>query len=251
MTTQQHTLPTSEILAADENVADVKDFFEQWALYQKIVRCNYLHHNEVCSLLQEFVSASFSSPFLLLDLGCGDASLAAKAMQGTPLAGYVGVDLSAVALHLAEENLQSLCCSRRLVQQDMMAYLADEHPGADLIWSGLAMHHLSSFQKERFFRRCSETLGSEGYLLIFEPVMREDEGKEEHCLRWWKTCKSGWASLDWQEKRRIARHVFRSDYPESFSTLEHLAEANAFSQARHLYTDPSGIYQMICFEKGA
>jgi cyclopropane fatty-acyl-phospholipid synthase-like methyltransferase len=159
------------------------------------------------------------------------------------------VDLSSVALQLAGENLKPLCCHKRLVQQDLMTFLENERGRADLIWSGLAMHHLSTSQKGRFFHRCSEILGSGGYLLIFEPVKRLDESREEHCQRWWKMCESRWEALSCQEKKQIAGHVFGSDYPESLAMLEELAEENAFQKMRNLYTDPCEIYQMLCFEK--
>ncbi|NPV61183.1 MAG: class I SAM-dependent methyltransferase [Methanotrichaceae archaeon] len=40
-----------------------------------------------------------------MDLGCGDASFVPEALNAPPRASYTGVDISAVALRPAEENL--------------------------------------------------------------------------------------------------------------------------------------------------
>ncbi|NPV61184.1 MAG: hypothetical protein HPY61_00870 [Methanotrichaceae archaeon] len=89
-----------------------------------------------------------------------------------------------------------------------MTFLEDSREHADLIWSGLAVHHLLRSQKERFFGRCGEILDPSGYLLLFDPVRREGEGRQEHCLRWRKLCECKWMALSTLEKRRIAEHVF-------------------------------------------
>ncbi|NPV61182.1 MAG: hypothetical protein HPY61_00860 [Methanotrichaceae archaeon] len=46
-------------------IDDVRDFFDRWALYRKIVDGNYLFHHEVYARLREFVDLNFKTPLFL------------------------------------------------------------------------------------------------------------------------------------------------------------------------------------------
>ena len=49
----------------------VKEFFDQWNIYQKVIKFNYMVHNDIFEVLHQFFDANFHQPFSLLDLGCG------------------------------------------------------------------------------------------------------------------------------------------------------------------------------------
>jgi tRNA (cmo5U34)-methyltransferase len=94
----------------------VKEFFEQWNLYQKVIKFNYMAHNEIFEVLHQFFNANFHQPFSLLDLGCGNAFHTAQLLKDTQIDRYYGVDLSEVALSEAEKNLDAISCEKVFIE---------------------------------------------------------------------------------------------------------------------------------------
>jgi hypothetical protein len=58
-------------------------FQEQWATYRKLIASNDLSHREVGGILRDTLNEAFASPFTLLDIACGDASMMKIALRGT------------------------------------------------------------------------------------------------------------------------------------------------------------------------
>jgi ubiquinone/menaquinone biosynthesis C-methylase UbiE len=88
-------------------------FETEWRIYKKLVDHNYLFHNEVYSCLREML-IKLQSPFRFLDIACGDAYGSVKALRGTLVSHYTGIDSSQVALDLAAEALVGLSCEVEL-----------------------------------------------------------------------------------------------------------------------------------------
>src|SRR5688572_13458391 len=90
-------------------------FQEEWALYRKIVDNNYLFHSEAYHYLHHLLTRDAPDGFRFLDIACGDATSSIKALHGTKVGSYCGIDLSAAALALAGQNLASLGCPIELI----------------------------------------------------------------------------------------------------------------------------------------
>lgn len=88
---------------ADE--AALEQFQKQWATYQKLVDTDALSHKEVGRILHDTLKA-IAEPFAFLDIACGDAGQMNKALSGTKVDHYHGIDLSEPALELAAKNLE-------------------------------------------------------------------------------------------------------------------------------------------------
>jgi hypothetical protein len=82
--------------------AALEQFQQQWATYQKLVDSDALAHQEVGTILHRALAA-VAKPFAFLDIACGDAGQMRKALAGTKVRHYHGVDLSEPALtdHIA------------------------------------------------------------------------------------------------------------------------------------------------------
>jgi SAM-dependent methyltransferase len=233
----------------DERIDVVRAFFDQWTLYQKIAHNDYLYHYEAYKILHELLASSFNRPFLVIDLGCGDASFMTGALLGTAVDGYVGVDISSVALDLARNNMAEITCSKSFLNGDFYALLDEDIGKFDLIWIGLSMHHLSLQQKDHFIARCCQALKPGGKLMVLEPTMRDGEDRGEFCRRWHDVCMSKWNALLDGEKQAISTHVFDSDFPESILTLRRIGTGHGFKEVESLFCDPDDIYHLICFQK--
>ncbi|HNV86012.1 MAG TPA: class I SAM-dependent methyltransferase [Candidatus Omnitrophota bacterium] len=231
-----------------ENTQGVKGFFDRWNIYHKIMRRNYLSHRQVYGILRRFLLARFpEKKFSLSDLGCGDAEFMAKALRGTGIGRYTGVDLSDIALILAKKNMQGLPCSKRFVRRDFFKEITGERR-ADVIWMSLTFHHLRLEQKRKFFVRCRKSLARGGCLICYEPVLREGECRRDYLDRWLRYCGSHWKNLTKKELLLCAKHIRKDDFPEKFSTYARLAKQAGFGTERCLYTSCIGTMKLMVFE---
>ena len=229
----------------------VKDFFDHWSIYQKAMNHNYLCHREVYGILQDFLEKTFDRGFSLLDLGCGDAIFMRPALKTTRIKRYYGVDLSPVALSLARENMASLNCEQNFIQGDFFSVVQDSAISVDVIWVGLSMHHLPFPEKKRFLEFSFKLLNDVGYLLIYEPTTKENEGRESYLQRWCQECQTKWVALSPKEIKESQEHVKEADFPESLSNFEELGRDSGFAGVTCLFTDPDDLYCFLCFNKKA
>lgn len=230
-----------------EQVDQVGAFFRQWDIYRRVAEKNLLCHREVCAYLRRFIKDQFADPFDLFDLGCGDAAYLAKALANTAVGSYLGVDLSPPALQLAERNLEPIPCAKRFVCGDYVEALAGEKRQADLIWIGLSFHHLPQAQKERFTEGLRKAVRGTGFVVMFEPVLREGESREAYVRRWKAEALDTWDVLSEAEKAQVYEHVSTSDYPETFADYTAMAKRHGFRYAQSLFQCARGLYQLFAY----
>lgn len=230
-----------------EQIEEAEEFFKEWKIYQKAEVNNYLYHREVYSLLRQFLLTHVSPQFVLLDLGCGDARFILKTLEGIPILRYIGVDLSKPALELAEKNLSRLSCDHRLVKQDFYEFVRAAGTKTDVIWMGLAFHHMPLTQKKAFLHLARQILPEGGFLLMYEPTLLEDETREQFLDRSWLNLTLAWQAMSQEELQKIQAHAAHCDFPEKFSLLNRLGQEQGFSEADLLFQDPTKLYSLICF----
>jgi ubiquinone/menaquinone biosynthesis C-methylase UbiE len=84
-----------------------QELFEKGlATYRKVEAANYVAYREVYGLLHDVLVADAPEGFVFADLGCGSATGSAKALAGTKIGRYVGVDISGRSLDVAREALR-------------------------------------------------------------------------------------------------------------------------------------------------
>lgn len=130
-----------------EPTTEIQEFFEQWNIYQKIIKFNYLLHRELFTILHNFLNTHGHNPFILLDLGCGDASLMTRALQETNVSQYHGIDVSEVALTYAKNNLETINCKKIWLLGDFAKLINNFQNQFDFIIAGYSMHHLQREEK--------------------------------------------------------------------------------------------------------
>ena len=77
----------------DANALAVKKVFEHRSMYDAVVDGNYMHHAELFAALGAWAKR-FARPLRIVDLGCGDAGLAARSFTNADVEHYVGIDLA-------------------------------------------------------------------------------------------------------------------------------------------------------------
>ena len=235
----------SGITERDPN--SVREFFNGWTLYRRIVDNDYLCHRSVRGALGQWFE-NFERPFSFLDLGCGDAEFTSGLLKGKSLLSYTGMDISPVALELAAKNTQDLPAPCRLHEGDFLLSLPTLPEDYDIIYIGLSLHHLPLREKEFFFTELRAKMKPGGYLLIFDPVLTPGESRETYLGRWADHAEWSWKALSVEEVANAVEHVTTSDYPEEITTLNHMAVAAGFKPAEILFTDHADFYALMAFK---
>jgi tRNA (cmo5U34)-methyltransferase len=119
-------------------------------------------------LQEEAAVATGSGARRLLELGTGTGETARRVVERHPGATLVGIDASADMLAVARQ---------RLPEADLrVAQLEDPLPEGpfDLVFSALAVHHLTADEKRRLFGRVAGVLRPGGRFVLGDVVVPED-----------------------------------------------------------------------------
>jgi cyclopropane fatty-acyl-phospholipid synthase-like methyltransferase len=239
----------SENKNLNQHLQEVKGFFNQWNIYQKVIQNNYMFHKQIHQVIHKLLLEHFQQvPFSFLDLGCGDSSLIAKTLNDIPISCYHGIDISEIALAASKKNFASSSFDIVLSQGDYFEITNQLKTKFDVIMSGYSLHHLPLGQKDILFANCRKNLKKSGIFLVYDLIKKDDENREEYLERYWKNCKNSRREMTIKELENSKKHIFEGDIPESIETLNHLASKHGFQKAKVLYRDPLLLLGLICWE---
>lgn len=242
MVNVQHTATAP---VRDEAALEI--FRQQWELYRKFLRYDYLENAGAYAELHRFLTENVTRPFAFVDLACGDASGIVTALKGTAIAHYRGIDLAPPALALAKHNLKALPCTVELEEADFTQAMRTSSESADIVWISLSLHHLPTPDKRALMRNVRDRLSPDGALLIYEPTCRDGEDRAAYLDRFEETGRRNWTALSADEFREAMRHVRTCDLPETVSEWEALGREAGFKRITELHKAPSDLFRMFCY----
>ena len=225
--------------------AALEQFQQQWATYQKLVDADALAHQEVGAILHRALAA-MPKPFALVDIACGDAGQMRRALAGTKINHYHGIDLSEPALELAANNLAGVKFEVELDHRDFVTALTRRPEPADAGWCGLSIHHLSTEGKRDLLKAIHGSTST--FLMIYEPTLNDGETRDEYLQRFARVNRPAWSFLSEDEWAQIDHHVTACDYPETSATWCKLGREAGFSAAREIFCDQTGFYRIYRYE---
>jgi SAM-dependent methyltransferase len=223
------------------------EFFQQWQIYRDVINQNYMYHNELGGILNQYLQ-TYDIEFDVLDLGCGDAELFARSPNTSLIKHYTGVDMSSNALSLAEERLQSKSFVKDFIIDDFCQYLSHNDKEYDLIVVGYTLHHLTTAHKIAFFETAKTLLKPAGRLLIYDVVRRDDETRDEFVDRLCKSFAEAWNKFDQTQLASIYNHVRNNDQPENELFFKHQAERLGYHYSMD-YRDKDEFYSLMSFQR--
>jgi SAM-dependent methyltransferase len=234
---------TTGLLASDQTV-----FLHSWRTYRKVLDNNYMFHRQVYDCLRQIILDRARRPYRFLDVACGDASASVRALIGTPIEHYYGVDISRPALEIAHRELLTLSCPVTLEQSDFVAALANWTTPLDVVWVGQSLHHLGTAAKLRFMKHVRRALNDNGLFLIWEPTLLDDEVEEGWISRFERSSRSRWSSLTDEEWSAMLSHVRAADHPETADAWRKLGIEAGFQKAAQIYVGPTQLARVYCYD---
>ena len=222
-------------------------FVEAWQVYRKMVDNDYLFHRGAYGCLRRVLLEEFRKPFRFIDVACGDSSMSVKALEGTLVSQYSGLDISEQALAIAKDNLKALDCAVTFRVGDFAEILQQWEQPAEVVWIGLSLHHLLSPRKLEVMRHVRSIVGETGRLLIYEDTSPDGESRSGWLARW-DAQKTLWTAYDEQEWNYVTLHVHSSDFPETDSVWRQLGQQAGFSRVKELFESPSKLFRVYSFQ---
>ncbi len=200
--------------------------FQEWRVYEKLLIHDYMDHLAFFDRLAREITARFDRPVAILDLGCGDLTPVRPLLAAVPVAHYVGIDESEVALSIARVHLEEGAVPRQLVAGDMLEVLKTQRGPFDVIIASFSLHHLADpDQKRAVFAACAPLLSSDGFLAVIDVFTSPLEPRDEYVERWIHHADTRYVALGPEEKQLLFEHVRTRDFPVSLEECRILGEA--------------------------
>lgn len=240
------------------------EIFQSWDLYSRIVHNNWMRHREMNEAIDRCV-AMCPQPIRVLDLGCGDGSMACAGLNRFDVAQYVGIDLSGDALKLLARRSGPGTRKQQTVSQDpvdctketlsigatseslkKLLFMGDMReqlrglPSAsfDVVIASYSLHHYSSLEKREALDHVVRVLAPGGQFIWIDIARQGDEGRADYLDRIEEEIHLNWVGMPAGEQSDAIEHIRNCDFPETTSWMEAewMARGGAFVEC--LYRDP-------------
>ena len=140
--------------------------------------------------------------------------------------------MSDTALEEARTYLAELPCPIELTHGDMLEAVESTDNKWDVIFTGFALHHLTTEEKARFFRAAGQCLSDRGWLLVVDIVREENQSREDFLENYLRDMREGWSRIPPDQLEQACAHVAANDYPENLSTMLEMAKSSGLNNSR-------------------
>ncbi len=217
---------SSVISLKDEQA--IRFFRTSQALYTLLVSKNMMFHEDFIVRLQPLLAARLANhPCRLLDLGCGDASMALQLVRGYGIGAYTGVDLCEGMLSSAKENLNAEACDVSLQCVGLLQGLQRYVGRADCILASFSVHHLSDRDKQRFLILSRQCLAENGCLVLVDHFLKPGQDLQGF-IKNVMVHYSGFEGFTRDMADLVYEHVSTSDFPVTIQQYWDWAETTGW-----------------------
>jgi ubiquinone/menaquinone biosynthesis C-methylase UbiE len=213
-----------------DSFARVKKVFDDGAMYRAVVDADYMHHAELVTALAAWAHKQ-PEPLRIVDLGCGDASLATQAFANANVASYHGVDVSDAASDVARNNVSIWPGRAQIIAGNLADFLRSQPDGsANLVLASYSIHHFASDAKVKLIEHCRRVLTTAGTFIWIDAVCRDGESRRAYIDRLTHAMANDWTALNTDQRERACTHVRESDFPETRQWMLDLTAAAGFQR---------------------
>ncbi|MEI8213713.1 MAG: class I SAM-dependent methyltransferase [Planctomycetota bacterium] len=234
------------------------EIFQEWDLYARIVHENWMRHREMQQAIQT-VAARWSDDrpdktLRVLDLGCGDGSMACQGFIDSDIDQYVGVDLSADALEKLSQRSgpgllrlsRSEPSSSEIRQLEKQLHVGDlamhlkQLPGDhfDMVLASYSLHHFQMDQKQNILSDIARVLRPGGRFVWIDIVRDPGEQRSDYVMRIELEIKDRWIPMPAADQLAAIEHIRTCDFPETEPWMvERWQELNS-GEVERLFRDP-------------
>ena len=214
----------------------VEVFMKSWSVYQEVIQHNYMFHREITQSVKNCLDASRTNELIrVLDLGCGDASMALPLLSVTHLHAYIGCDLSQPALDIAHKALVDKNIRHQCICDDMMKVAAEQaDESIDLVLSSYALHHLNALQKQHIVRDISRILKPCGFFILIDIFRETEENRSAYMRNYMGYLRANWTNLSKSSQDLIVDHATEYDFPENNGFYTALCLKSGFEKAERI-----------------
>lgn len=214
----------------------VEVFMKSWQLYQDIIEHNYMFHRDISRTVQADLAAHNPNKlFDILDLGCGDGSMTLPLVSANRIASYIGCDLSMPALNIAQEQINTLGISAKLLCDDMLNAAREQSDNSvDLIYSSYALHHLNAIQKQQIVGDIARVLKPGGVFVLIDIFREPDEDRAAYMRNYIGHLRATWNKLSPASQEMVVEHATNYDFPESADFYKALCHKHGLNAGKRL-----------------
>ncbi|GAB5406956.1 MAG: hypothetical protein Aurels2KO_51870 [Aureliella sp.] len=217
-------------LGRSEVDGDAGEFFDEIAdcYNQTIHRC-FPRYDEMLTSVLDYTPPGIQ-PKRILELGAGTGNLSQRILTRFPDAELHLVDLSQQSLDVCREQIGSGAGDLGNVHFHCgdMAEIAFEPGQFDLVYSSIAIHHLTSAKKRQLFSNCRRWLSLEGAMVFADQCRGATQASYDKHIELWKqlSMRAGTTDQEWDSwmvHQRDHDHHETLDALRKYSTDEGFA----------------------------
>jgi len=231
----------------NEEKTEELTFFEQWSIYQKIIKNNYMFHTEIHNIVRQEIA--HINDISILDLGCGDSYVLMNSIGKKQRVNYLGIDTSEMALQSSKKNLGQCTGELKHIKGDLLIELQKLTPSFDVIISGYSLHHLSTKDKQLFFSLVSTILSKNGVLIFYDIESNAGETQTDYNNRACANYQKNWVQLNDNEIKGVVNHIKQNDLPENESFYLKNMQDNGFVNTKKAFTDKNKLFSLYIARK--
>ena len=183
----------------------------------------------------------------LLDIGCGDAELASRALKNghVRLREYHGVDLASEPLEFAQEKLLTSGVTTHFHQQDQLEFISTNTLQFDAVLLGFALHHNSSTEKASFLKQVRSHLAPKGIVILYDVFRREQETRDDFFGRYLAWIHETWDKMTHREYQLLADHIRSNDRPDPVESVQQFALDAGFTSSERMLDAAAEFHSLL------
>ncbi len=224
------------ISSAENSISAVEVFLKSWRVYQDIIAHNYMFHREISTTtLASLSEFNLGHKLNILDLGCGDASMALPLLEANGVSSYTGCDLSKPALDIAQQQLCSREIPHKLICDDMLKVVSEQPEGSfDIVFSSYAIHHLNGNYKQKLIEQICRVLTPAGKFLLIDIFREPSEDRAAYMRNYIGRLQQTWVGLSDEDQALVVNHATEYDFPEHADFYMALCMKHGLSHGQQL-----------------